>query len=99
MATTVAFATVALPEGPGKELVAANCGACHSLRLVVANRMDREKWLDAIRWMQAKHNLWSFPPSVEKQILDYLSSALSPLDGRDMDGLGPRNVNPLPASR
>lgn len=85
-----------LPDHPSKELIETNCSACHSLKLVVSNRMDRQRWLKTIRWMQEKHNLWTFSKEDENKILDYLSTMLGPSEVGDWDGVGPRNVNPLP---
>src|SRR5690606_27655526 len=47
-----------LVRAPGWEQVRANCGGCHSFRLVTQQRADRQTWLDTIRWMQATQNLW-----------------------------------------
>ena len=60
----------------GFELVRANCTACHSSGLVIQNRMNRETWLDTIRWMQKTQGLWPLGDN-EKPILDYLAKHLS----------------------
>jgi len=73
----------------GWELVYAHCSACHSLRLVTAQRGDRSTWLQLIRWMQATQNLWQFEPAIEARILDYLEANYPP-------GLTARRA-PLPA--
>jgi len=79
-----------LPPGPGADLVAAHCGACHSLALVTQNRGDAAHWTELIRWMQAKHNLWDLGPA-ETEIVAYLaqhygadtrSTRRAPLDTR-----------------
>ena len=62
-----------LADDEGWQLVYAHCSACHSLRLVVGQRGDRDTWLRRIRWMQETQNLWQFDPSVESRILDYLA--------------------------
>ena len=36
----------------GYEIVAAQCGACHSLKLVTQNKANREGWVSIIQWMQ-----------------------------------------------
>jgi hypothetical protein len=61
----------------GFELVRANCTACHSSGLVIQNRMNRDTWLDTIRWMQKTQGLWPLGDS-EKPILDYLAKHYSP---------------------
>ena len=62
----------------GFETVKRNCTPCHSSRLVIQNRMDRDDWLKTIRWMQKTQNLWQFPPETEKEILDYLAKHYAP---------------------
>ena len=62
-----------LVDAPGKDLVAAHCGACHSLGLVTQNRGDADHWTKLIRWMQADHNLWDLGPA-EDTIVEYLAT-------------------------
>lgn len=64
--------------GPGWELVRANCGACHSYKLVTTQQGDRKKWLSSIRWMQDTQNLWQFDSGTEDRILTYLAKYYSP---------------------
>ena len=54
------------------EIVKANCIQCHSAKLVVQTRADRETWLEMIRWMQRTQSLWSFPTETEAKILDFI---------------------------
>lgn len=54
------------------KLARANCGSCHSGRLLAQQSLDRDGWLEAIRRMQSKENLWDLGDS-EELILDYLS--------------------------
>jgi cytochrome c5 len=58
----------------GWELVASQCAACHSLKIVTQNRGDEGYWLGLIRWMQATQNLWPFAPEVEQSIVAYLGT-------------------------
>lgn len=67
-----------LVRAPGWEQVRANCGGCHSWRLVTQQRADRKTWLDTIRWMQATQNLWELEPAVEEAILGYLATNYPP---------------------
>ncbi len=60
------------------EIVKVNCTQCHSAKLVVQTRADRETWLEMIRWMQRTQNLWTFPTKIEAQILDYLAAHYAP---------------------
>lgn len=73
-ATDAVDATTGLRKAPGWELVASNCSGCHSTRLVVQNRGNRDHWLSMIRWMQRTQNLWMLAPDVENTILTYLST-------------------------
>ena len=54
------------------ELVRATCTGCHSAKLIIQNRMNRQRWIETIRWMQKDQGLWSLGDS-EVKILDYLS--------------------------
>ena len=61
----------------GYELIRANCGACHSLKLVTQNRNTRDGWLETIRWMQETQKLWDLGEN-EPGILDYLAKHYGP---------------------
>ncbi len=61
----------------GLNVVKTQCGACHSTQLVAQNRFSREGWLDLIRWMQEKQNLWDLGDQ-EEVILDYLEKNCAP---------------------
>ena len=63
---------------PGWELVRMHCGACHSYRLVTAQRADKEGWRSMIQWMQETQNLWEFDVVTEEGILNYLSNSYPP---------------------
>ncbi len=56
----------------GWQLVVANCGGCHSTKLVSQNRMSAANWVNTIRWMQAKQGLWDLGTN-EELIVSYLS--------------------------
>ena len=79
--SAVAFASAAEPAVDPEtglvidehwELVKANCTVCHSAKLVIQMRGEREDWLEIIRWMQKTQNLRQFPGQIEAAILDYL---------------------------
>jgi hypothetical protein len=61
-------------EGPGRLMTIAQCTGCHSGALVRQYRSSREGWQNLIRWMQKKQGLWPLDPSIENEILDYLST-------------------------
>jgi len=63
----------------GYELVALNCGSCHSMKLVTQNRNTKKGWLQTIRWMQQSQKLWDLGDNEEK-ILKYLSENYGPTE-------------------
>lgn len=63
-----------LVRAPGWEIAARNCGACHSYRLVTAQRGDARFWTQLLRWMQATQGLWEIPPADEEALIDYLAA-------------------------
>ena len=86
-----------LPKGEHREIVGSMCSACHSIKLVVQNKMQRHEWDKTLQWMEVKHNLPKYPNDIRNKILDYLGQALKPEGKSTIDGkLGPRNINPLP---
>jgi mono/diheme cytochrome c family protein len=64
------------------ELVRNNCIACHSPKLITQQRGSAGQWLNMIRWMQAKQNLWQFDPDTEQKIINYLATNYPPQDDR-----------------
>jgi len=66
-----------LAIAPGVELVSTVCTVCHSSKIIIQNRADRDGWRDMIRWMQEKQGLWPLGEQ-EAAILDYLSSQYGP---------------------
>ncbi|MFY0688439.1 MAG: cytochrome C [Cyclobacteriaceae bacterium] len=64
-------------DAEGVEIVAQNCAACHSAKLVTQNRATKEGWLSIIRWMQSTQNLWDLGEN-EAIILKYLSENYAP---------------------
>ena len=54
------------------------CSSCHSPKLFTNYGGTRETWAGLIDWMQEKQGLWQFPPTIEEQILTYLSENYPP---------------------
>ncbi|MGB5820395.1 MAG: monoheme cytochrome C, partial [Saonia sp.] len=54
-----------------------NCTNCHSAKLVTQNRMNRERWIATIRWMQETQNLWDLGNN-EEIIVNYLVTNYPP---------------------
>lgn len=57
--------------------VRAVCVTCHSSKLILQNRADREGWERMIRWMQETQKLWELG-ELEDKILDYLAAYYGP---------------------
>ncbi|TLP81711.1 monoheme cytochrome C [Maribacter sp. ACAM166] len=60
-----------LLEAEGLTEVINNCTNCHSAKLVMQNRMNKERWIATIRWMQETQNLWDLGNN-EEIIVNYL---------------------------
>ncbi len=60
-----------LVEAEGLMEVVNNCTNCHSAQLVTQNRMNEERWIATIRWMQETQNLWDLGKN-EAIIVNYL---------------------------
>ena len=60
------------------QTVRAMCSSCHSPKLFTNYGGTRETWAGLIDWMQKKQGLWEFPPTIEEQILTYLSDNYPP---------------------
>ncbi len=66
-----------LVEAEGLMAVVNNCTNCHSAKLVTQNRMNKERWIGTIRWMQETQNLWDLGQN-EDIIVDYLVTNYPP---------------------
>jgi hypothetical protein len=66
-----------LVEAEGLMAVVNNCTNCHSAKLVTQNRMNKERWIGTIRWMQETQNLWDLGNN-EGIIVDYLVTNYPP---------------------
>lgn len=105
---TVAWAFVAVAEdaeldaytglkiSDNWELVRNNCIACHSPKLITQQRGSADQWLNMIRWMQAKQNLWQFDPDTEQKIINYLAANYPPQDDRRRAAIAPELMPPNP---
>ena len=66
-----------LVEAEGLMEVVNNCTNCHSALLVTQNRMNEERWIATIRWMQETQNLWDLGKN-EEIIVNYLVTNYPP---------------------
>lgn len=64
-------------DAPGMMITIQNCTSCHSSKLVIQNRMNAERWVKTIRWMQETQNLWDLGEN-EKIIVAYLVANYPP---------------------
>lgn len=78
-------------------LVRAHCTACHSSKLILQSHLNRQEWIEKIRWMQRTQKLWNLGEA-EPVILDYLVAYHGPLeqpfDGRRLPLVAPRWYRP-----
>jgi cytochrome c5 len=63
---------VALPDGPGKQLVETRCALCHDLERVAGIKRKKQEWMPIVAAMVA----WGAPATAEqaKTITDYLAA-------------------------
>lgn len=66
-----------LIEAEGMMEVIYNCTNCHSSKLVIQNRMNKERWIETIRWMQKTQNLGDLGKN-EEIIINYLVTNYPP---------------------
>ncbi len=79
----------ALPEGPGREVVFYTCSACHSLQLMVKQRLNADRWDQLITWMVTENRMPEPTPETRAVLVNYLATAFPEAAG------GPAYVNPF----
>ena len=67
-----------LPEGLGREDVYYTCTACHSIRTVTQQKLDRDIWEETLDWMVEEQGMPELDPADRTLILDYLATYLAP---------------------
>ena len=77
-------------DDEGLMTVVNNCTNCHSSKLVIQNRMNKERWNATIRWMQESQNLWELGDNQEI-IVNYLVKNYPPIDTGRRENL--KNIN------
>ena len=78
------------------EVVRNNCTACHSSRLITQQSGSKAQWLNMIRWMQKKQNLWQFDAATEEKIISYLADNYPPQADRRRAPIPPDLMPPNP---
>ncbi len=63
-----------LPPGAGREDVFVQCSTCHSLRLVMQQRLSRERWEEILEWMVEEQGMAALSYPEQDRILDYLGT-------------------------
>ena len=66
-----------LPAGEGREITYGLCGACHSMQLVVQQRLPEHRWDELWTWMIQNQGMPDPGPQVRKQIVTYLKQHFS----------------------
>lgn len=77
-----------LPEGPDRDAVYFNCSACHSISLVVQQRLSREQWDGLLDWMVKENGMHPLSPWARNRVVNYLATHFGE-DAGDWDGLPP----------
>lgn len=67
-----------LPRTENVDLVAAWCASCHSLQIVMAQALPRERWDALLRLMVETHGMAEPDRDDRAAILDYLAAHFSP---------------------
>ena len=63
-----------LPDGAGREEVEIYCAACHSLKIVVQQRLSRDAWDETLVWMVEEQAMDPLSRDERKLVLDYLAT-------------------------
>lgn len=64
----------ALPGGAGREEVEIYCAACHSLKIVVQQRLSRDAWDETLVWMVEEQAMDPLSEDERRLVLDYLAT-------------------------
>ncbi|MFN3076150.1 MAG: c-type cytochrome [Alphaproteobacteria bacterium] len=83
-----------LPEGDGRRDVFYTCQACHSLKLVQQQRLDRRAWTGVLAWMVSEKRMPEPTPEVGERLVDYLSTHYGAQKSATPGGLLPA-ISPL----
>lgn len=62
-----------LPPGEGREEVFYNCVACHSMAIIMQQRLSRRVWDEVLDWMVEEMNMPELGEQDRRRVLDYLT--------------------------
>ncbi len=80
----------AMPEGEGRDLAYIYCSACHSLKLVTQQGLDRDDWDEVFVWMVDEQGMPETPEPDRTRLLDYLAEFYGPdRKARQVSSSGP----------
>lgn len=80
-----------LPQGKGREDVAAICSACHSLSIVRQQGLDADRWDDLMTWMTEKQGMPELEVDQRKNVVSYLAKNFGPQSRQSR----PNAMNPM----
>jgi hypothetical protein len=63
-----------LPDDPYSEDFFYTCSACHSLKTVTQQRLNRKRWADTLEWMVEEGGMAELDEEELEPMLDYLST-------------------------
>lgn len=66
-----------LPRTDGVELVAGLCSSCHSLEIVMQQRMTPDRWAYTLTWMSESQGMAQLDEETRGQIYEYLITHFS----------------------
>lgn len=67
-----------MPEDEGRLEVFGFCGSCHSINLVLQQRLTREVWEEVLIEMVEEQEMLELNPEIRRKVLDYLEKHYSP---------------------
>ena len=80
----------ALPDAPGRTEVFYTCSACHSLQLVMQQRLSAARWDELISWMVTVNRMPEPAPEMRAVLVGYLAAAFpEPADRVYVNPFGP----------
>lgn len=63
-----------LPNDVGKKETYDGCASCHSIKLVVQQGMDKDQWLETIKWMVEEQGMDPLADDLNETIAKYLAT-------------------------